>query len=289
MAIKFNMAKASENLMKMGSNFLQMGTLYGMSQSMNGCGRGGSIWGGGFGYGGGMGFGYGPMAPSPFLAHPMYGDMEGTNPYLTQMGLADAENYGAARAEYDMQQMAMRNEEQRELQMPRVPEGQNTELAEDFTVANKAGLDFKFTTDSWQELNKKENRTTEEQQKLDAEYKGFVVNLARATVANIDKSGNQDGVISKEEYLKYYKEQQPNIDSEKVENHFNNVDLNHDGVIDYTEKAALINLIDQDENGKVDGNIAIIDNQAASSLLYNENSTESQAELAKNRQFLFGN
>lgn len=278
MTIKFNMAKASENLMKMGSNFVQMGTLYGMSQSMNGCGRGGSIWGGGFGYG--------PMAPSPFLAHPMYGDMEGTNPYLTQMGLQDAENYGAARAEYDLQQIAMNNEEQREAQIPQVPEGQNTELAENYATATKAGQDFKFTTDSWQELNNKENRTPEEQQKLDTEYKQFVINFAKSSIAKMDQAGNKDGVVSKEEFIKA---QLPGASPEQLENIFNNIDLNHDGILDYTERAALINLLDQDQNGKVDGNITIKDNKSASALLDNENATESRAELAKNRQFLFGN
>lgn len=281
MAITFNLSTFSKNLMNMGSNFLQMGTMYGMSQS-NRCGGGGwggnSIWGGGGGFGG-----YGMGAPSPFLSHPMYGE-QGADPYLAQMGMADAANYGAARAHYDMQKM----QAEQDAKLPLVPEGQSTEQAENFDAASKANKDYKFVTDGWQELNNKADKTKEDEQKLGKEYKQFVVEFAKSYVERADQKGDKDGTMSKEEYMKQIKESYPDRDAKGLEKMFDCIDTDKNGVVDYTEAAAMFYLIDKDKNDDTDGIMEISNNKAIGAKSQ-ENPDELKKDLVNSYKLLFGN
>ena len=136
------------------------------------------------------------------------------------------------------------------------------EFGEDGKVKD---ISLDITGDEWRALAGKKNKTAEEKQQLDTQYKSAVKNAGFAYHAFIDeKFGNNDGVIDEAEYTAFEDEAVPDElrnDEEamaqiKEMSHiaFNRLDLNKDGKIDYEEISVYLHAMDfGTEDGKSNG------------------------------------
>lgn len=136
------------------------------------------------------------------------------------------------------------------------------EFAENGKVKN---ISLDIVGDDWRALAGKKDKTDEEKQQLDTQYKSAVKDLGLAYHAFIDeKYGNNDGLIDENEYAAFEDaavpdelrsdEESMKLLKEMSSIAFNRLDLNKDGKIDYEELSSYIHAMDfGTETGKSNG------------------------------------
>lgn len=164
-------------------------------------------------------------------------------------------------------------------------------------------ISLDITGDEWRALAGKKDKTAEEKQQLDTQYKSAVKNAGFAYHAFIDeKFGNNDGVIDEAEYTAFEDESVPDElrnDEEamaqiKEMSHiaFNRLDLNKDGKIDYEEISAYLHAMDfGTEDGKskgLNGKISAYDFMVNSLALSKEEKSSLDDKLKYAYNALFG-
>lgn len=247
-------------MQKIGKNMMQTAMFYGQSkmtlhQSEFGFG---SIWGGG--YMGGCNGGY------------MGGCNNMWNMY-NQQTLNFAYQQGYNEMAMRLQQ-SLSNTPTQHTQNPAasaVPQGSDTKLGEAYEEAEKNQQSFNFIKPELAEITDANKKKTVYNQKFTA--------LGQSLLANVDKnSGNQDGYITLEEFLKNEKADTDATKKANMQKVFNQLDQNGDGKVDYKELTAMLAMYDANSDGEISkeefnkGDTSLINGTATKSLQdkYNE-------------------
>lgn len=257
-----------QSLQKIGKNMMQTAMFYGQSkmalhQSEFGFG---SIWGGGYGgyMGGGSIWGCGCGG--------YMGGCYGMNMY-NQQTLNFAYQQGYNEMAMRLQQ-SLSNTPTQHTQNPAadaVGKDTDTKLGAAYEEAEKNGTDYEVIK---QDLTAISDTT----QKKTIYTKAFE-DLGKSLLANIDKnSGNQDGYITLEEFLKNEKADTDATKKANMQKVFNQLDQNGDGKVDYKELTAMLAMYDANSDGKISkeefnkGDTSLINGTATKSLQdkYNE-------------------
>lgn len=257
-----------QSLQKIGKNMMQTAMFYGQSkmalhQSEFGFG---SIWGGGYGgyMGGGSIWGCGCGG--------YMGGCYGMNMY-NQQTLNFAYQQGYNEMAMRLQQ-ALSNTPTQHTQNPAadaVGKDTDTKFGAAYEEAEKNGTDYEVIK---QDLTAISDTT----QKKTIYTKAFE-DLGKSLLANIDKnSGNQDGYITLEEFLKNEKADTDATKKANMQKVFNQLDQNGDGKVDYKELTAMLAMYDANSDGEISkeefnkGDTSLINGTATKSLQdkYNE-------------------
>lgn len=256
-----------QSLQKIGKNMMQTAMFYGQSkmalhQSEFGFG---SIWGGG--YMGGCNGGY------------MGGCNNMWNMYNQQtLNFAYQQGYN----EIAMRMQNVHNgtsglsgtipvEHTNNPAASAVPQGNDTKLGEAYEEAEKNQQSFNFIKPELAEITDANKKKTVYNQKFTA--------LGQSLLANVDKnSGNQDGYITLEEFLKNEKADTDATKKANMQKVFKQLDQNGDGKVDYKELTAMLAMYDTDGDGDITkeefnkGDTSLINGTATKSLQdkYNE-------------------
>ena len=222
-----------QSLQKIGKNMMQTAMFYGQSkmalhQSEFGFG---SIWGGG--YMGGCNGGY------------MGGCNNMWNMYNQQtLNMAYQQGYNEMAMRL---QQALSNTPTQHTQNPAadaVGKDTDTKFGAAYEEAEKNGTDYEVIK---QDLTAISDTT----QKKTIYTKAFE-DLGKSLLANIDKnSGNQDGYITLEEFLKNEKADTDATKKANMQKVFNQLDQNGDGKVDYKELTAMLAMYDANSDGKI--------------------------------------
>lgn len=222
-----------QSLQKIGKNMMQTAMFYGQSkmalhQSEFGFG---SIWGGG--YMGGCNGGY------------MGGCNNMWNMY-NQQTLNFAYQQGYNEMAMRLQQ-SLSNTPTQHTQNPAasaVPQGSDTKLGEAYEEAEKNQQSFNFRKPELAEITDANEKKTVYNQAFTA--------LGQSLLANVDKnSGNQDGYITLEEFLKNEKADTDATKKANMQKVFNQLDQNGDGKVDYKELTAMLAMYDANSDGEI--------------------------------------
>lgn len=249
-----------QSLQKISKNMMQTAMFYGQSkmalhQSEFGFG---SIWGGG--YMGGCNGGY------------MGGCNNMWNMY-NQQTLNMAYQQGYTEMAFRLQQ-SLNNTPTQHTKNPAadaVGKDTKTELGADYEEAEKNGTNFEF-------VKSKLPQFPEAKDKKEFYTQAFTL-LGQSLLANIDKnSGNQDGYITLEEFLKNEKADTDATKKANMQKVFNQLDQNGDGKVDYKELTAMLAMYDANSDGEISkeefnkGDTSLINGTATKSLQdkYNE-------------------
>ena len=230
-----------QSLQKIGKNMMQTAMFYGQSkmalhQSEFGFG---SIWGGGYGgyMGGGSIWGCGCGG--------YMGGCYGMNMY-NQQTLNFAYQQGYNEMAMRLQQ-SLSNTPTQHTQNPAadaVGKDTKTELGADYEEAEKNGTNFEF-------VKSKLPQFPEAKDKKEFYTQAFTL-LGQSLLANIDKnSGNQDGYITLEEFLKNEKADTDATKKANMQKVFNQLDQNGDGKVDYKELTAMLAMYDANSDGEI--------------------------------------
>ena len=257
-----------QSLQKIGKNMMQTAMFYGQSkmalhQSEFGFG---SIWGGGYGgyMGGGSIWGCGCGG--------YMGGCYGMNMY-NQQTLNFAYQQGYNEMAMRLQQ-SLSNTPTQHTQNPAadaVGKDTDTKFGAAYEEAEKNGTDYEVIK---QDLTAISDTT----QKKTIYTKAFE-DLGKSLLANIDKnSGNQDGYITLEEFLKNEKADTDATKKANMQKVFNQLDQNGDGKVDYKELTAMLAMYDANSDGDISkeefnkGDTSLINGTATKSLQdkYNE-------------------
>lgn len=218
-----------QSLQKIGKNMMQTAMFYGQSkmalhQSEFGFG---SIWGGG--YMGGCMCSYSNMWD-------MY----------NQQTLNMAYQQGYTEMAFRLQQ-SLNNTPTQHTKNPAadaVGKDTKTELGADYEEAEKNGTNFEF-------VKSKLPQFPEAKDKKEFYTQAFTL-LGQSLLANIDKnSGNQDGYITLEEFLKNEKADTDATKKANMQKVFNQLDQNGDGKVDYKELTAMLAMYDANSDGEI--------------------------------------
>lgn len=249
-----------QSLQKIGKNMMQTAMFYGQSkmalhQSEFGFG---SIWGGG--YMGGCNGRY------------MGGCNNMWNMY-NQQTLNFAYQQGYNEMAMRLQQ-SLSNTPTQHTQNPAadaVGKDTKTELGADYEEAEKNGTDYEVIKQDLTDISDTTQKKTI--------YTKAFEDLGKSLLANIDKnSGNQDGYITLEEFLKNEKADTDATKKANMQKVFNQLDQNGDGKVDYKELTAMLAMYDANSDGKISkeefnkGDTSLINGTATKSLQdkYNE-------------------
>lgn len=218
-----------QSLQKIGKNMMQTAMFYGQSkmalhQSEFGYG---SIWGGG--YMGGCMCSYSNMWD-------MY----------NQQTLNMAYQQGYTEMAMRLQQ-SLSNTPTQHTKNPAadaVGKDTKTELGEAYEEAEKNQQSFNFIKPELAEITDANEKKTVYNQAFTA--------LGQSLLANVDKnSGNQDGYITLEEFLKNEKADTDATKKANMQKVFNQLDQNGDGKVDYKELTAMLAMYDADKDGEI--------------------------------------
>lgn len=228
-----------QSLQKIGKNMMQTAMFYGQSkmalhQSEFGFG---SIWGGG--YMGGCNGGY------------MGGCNNMWNMY-NQQTLNFAYQQGYSEVAMRMQNVlngtsglsgTIPVEHTNNPAASAVPQGSDTKLGEAYEEAEKNQQSFNFKKPELAEITDANEKKTVYNQAFTA--------LGQSLLANVDKnSGNQDGYITLEEFLKNEKADTDATKKANMQKVFNQLDQNGDGKVDYKELTAMLAMYDANSDGE---------------------------------------
>lgn len=257
-----------QSLQKIGKNMMQTAMFYGQSkmalhQSEFGFG---SIWGGGYGgyMGGGSIWGCGCGG--------YMGGCYGMNMY-NQQTLNFAYQQGYNEMAMRLQQ-ALSNTPTQHTQNPAadaVGKDTDTKFGAAYEEAEKNGTDYEVIKQDLTEISDTTQKKTIYTKDFEA--------LGKSLLANIDKnSGNQDGYITLEEFLKNEKADTDATKKANMQKVFNQLDQNGDGKVDYKELTAMLAMYDANSDGKISkeefnkGDTSLINGTATKSLQdkYNE-------------------
>lgn len=257
-----------QSLQKIGKNMMQTAMFYGQSkmalhQSEFGFG---SIWGGGYGgyMGGGSIWGCGCGG--------YMGGCYGMNMY-NQQTLNFAYQQGYNEMAMRLQQ-SLSNTPTQHTQNPAadaVGKDTDTKLGAAYEEAEKNGTDYEVIKQDLTEISDTTQKKTIYTKDFEA--------LGKSLLANIDKnSGNQDGYITLEEFLKNEKADTDATKKANMQKVFNQLDQNGDGKVDYKELTAMLAMYDANSDGKISkeefnkGDTSLINGTATKSLQdkYNE-------------------
>lgn len=229
-----------QSLQKIGKNMMQTAMFYGQSkmalhQSEFGFG---SIWGGG--YMGGCNGGY------------MGGCNNMWNMYNQQtLNFAYQQGYN----EIAMRMQNVHNgtsglsgtipvEHTNNPAASAVPQGIDTKLGEAYEEAEKNQQSFNFIKPELAEITDANKKKTVYNQRFTA--------LGQSLLANVDKnSGNKDGYITLEEFLKNEKADTDATKKANMQKVFNQLDQNGDGKVDYKELTAMLAMYDANSDGEI--------------------------------------
>lgn len=229
-----------QSLQKIGKNMMQTAMFYGQSkmalhQSEFGFG---SIWGGG--YMGGCNGGY------------MGGCNNMWNMYNQQtLNFAYQQGYN----EIAMRMQNIHNgtsglsgtipvEHTNNPAASAVSQGIDTKLGEAYEEAEKNQQSFNFIKPELAEITDANKKKTVYNQRFTA--------LGQSLLANVDKnSGNQDGYITLEEFLKNEKADTDATKKANMQKVFNQLDQNGDGKVDYKELTAMLAMYDANSDGEI--------------------------------------
>lgn len=258
-----------QSLQKIGKNMMQTAMFYGQSkmalhQSEFGFG---SIWGGGYGgyMGGGSIWGCG-----------CGGYMGGCNNMwnmYNQQTLNFAYQQGYNEIAMRLQQ-ALSNTPTQHTQNPAadaVGKDTDTKFGAAYEEAEKNGTDYEVIKQDLTDISDTTQKKTI--------YTKAFEDLGKSLLANIDKnSGNQDGYITLEEFLKNEKADTDATKKANMQKVFNQLDQNGDGKVDYKELTAMLAMYDANSDGKISkeefnkGDTSLINGTATKSLQdkYNE-------------------
>lgn len=218
-----------QSLQKIGKNMMQTAMFYGQSkmalhQSEFGFG---SIWGGG--YMGGCMCSYSNMWD-------MY------NQQTLNMAYQQGYNEMAMRL-----QQSLSNTPTQHTKNPAadaVGKDTKTELGADYEEAEKNQQSFNFIKPELAEITDANEKKTVYNQAFTA--------LGQSLLANVDKnSGNQDGYITLEEFLKNEKADTDATKKANMQKVFNQLDQNGDGKVDYKELTAMLAMYDANSDGEI--------------------------------------
>lgn len=228
-----------QSLQKIGKNMMQTAMFYGQSkmalhQSEFGFG---SIWGGG--YMGGCNGGY------------MGGCNNMWNMYNQQtLNFAYQQGYN----EIAMRMQNIHNgtsglsgtipvEHTNNPAASAVPQGIDTKLGKAYEEAEKNQQSFNFIKPELAEITDANEKKTV--------YNQTFTELGQSLLANVDKnSGNQDGYITLEEFLKNEKADTDATKKANMQKVFNQLDQNGDGKVDYKELTAMLAMYDANSDGE---------------------------------------
>lgn len=257
-----------QSLQKIGKNMMQTAMFYGQSkmalhQSEFGFG---SIWGGGYGgyMGGGSIWGCGCGG--------YMGGCYGMNMY-NQQTLNFAYQQGYNEMAMRLQQ-SLSNTPTQHTQNPAadaVGKDTDTKLGAAYEEAEKNGTDYEVIKQDLTEISDTTQKKTIYTKDFEA--------LGKSLLANIDKnSGNQDGYITLEEFLKNEKADTDATKKANMQKVFNQLDQNGDGKVDYKELTAMLAMYDANSDGEISkeefnkGDTSLINGTATKSLQdkYNE-------------------
>ena len=230
-----------QSLQKIGKNMMQTAMFYGQSkmalhQSEFGFG---SIWGGGYGgyMGGGSIWGCGCGG--------YMGVCYGMNMY-NQQTLNFAYQQGYNEMAMRLQQ-SLSNTPTQHTQNPAadaVGKDTDTKLGAAYEEAEKNGTDYEVIKQDLTEISDTTQKKTIYTKDFEA--------LGKSLLANIDKnSGNQDGYITLEEFLKNEKADTDATKKANMQKVFNQLDQNGDGKVDYKELTAMLAMYDANSDGKI--------------------------------------
>ena len=257
-----------QSLQKIGKNMMQTAMFYGQSkmalhQSEFGFG---SIWGGGYGgyMGGGSIWGCGCGG--------YMGGCYGMNMY-NQQTLNFAYQQGYNEMAMRLQQ-SLSNTPTQHTQNPAadaVGKDTDTKFGAAYEEAEKNGTDYEVIKQDLTEISDTTQKKTI--------YTKAFEDLGKSLLANIDKnSGNQDGYITLEEFLKNEKADTDATKKANMQKVFNQLDQNGDGKVDYKELTAMLAMYDANSDGEISkeefnkGDTSLINGTATKSLQdkYNE-------------------
>lgn len=222
-----------QSLQKIGKNMMQTAMFYGQSkmalhQSEFGFG---SIWGGG--YMGGCNGGY------------MGGCNNMWNMY-NQQTLNMAYQQGYTEMAFRLQQ-SLNNTPTQHTKNPAadaVGKDTDTKLGAAYEEAEKNGTDYEVIKQDLTEISDTTQKKTI--------YTKAFEDLGKSLLANIDKnSGNQDGYITLEEFLKNEKADTDATKKANMQKVFNQLDQNGDGKVDYKELTAMLAMYDANSDGEI--------------------------------------
>lgn len=167
-----------------------------------------------------------------------------------------------------------------------------------------ANMSFDVTGDEYRTLANKKGKTAEEIQKMKDLYKQGFVNFGKSYTSFIDKKyGNGDGVLTKDEYVKYEmadasKETKEFVNTSDAENVFSHIDVNADNEVSVEEMAAFGSMLDMsiglgnDKAGGVNGKIKAGDMQSNMANMVKSSDTEDgkamDGKMKTMYDFLFG-
>lgn len=231
-----------QSLQKIGKNMMQTAMFYGQSkmalhQSEFGFG---SIWGGGYGgyMGGGSIWGCG-------CGGYMGGCNNMWNMYNQQtLNMAYQQGYNEMAMRL---QQALSNTPTQHTQNPAadaVGKDTDTKFGAAYEEAEKNGTDYEVIKQDLTEISDTTQKKTIYTKDFEA--------LGKSLLANIDKnSGNQDGYITLEEFLKNEKADTDATKKANMQKVFNQLDQNGDGKVDYKELTAMLAMYDANSDGKI--------------------------------------
>lgn len=257
-----------QSLQKIGKNMMQTAMFYGQSkmalhQSEFGFG---SIWGGGYGgyMGGGSIWGCGCGG--------YMGGCYGMNMYNQQtLNFAYQQGYNEMAMRLQQSLSNTPTQHTQNSAADAVGKDTDTKLGAAYEEAEKNGTDYEVIK---QDLTAISDTT----QKKTIYTKAFE-DLGKSLLANIDKnSGNQDGYITLEEFLKNEKADTDATKKANMQKVFNQLDQNGDGKVDYKELTAMLAMYDANSDGEISkeefnkGDTSLINGTATKSLQnkYNE-------------------
>lgn len=222
-----------QSLQKIGKNLMGTAMFYGQSkmalhQSEFGFG---SIWGGG--YMGGCNGGY------------MGGCNNMWNMYNQQtLNMAYQQGYNEMAMRL---QQALSNTPTQHTQNPvadAVGKDTDTKFGAAYEEAEKNGTDYEVIKQDLTAISDTTQKKTVYNQAFTA--------LGQSLLANVDKnSGNQDGYITLEEFLKNEKADTDATKKANMQKVFNQLDQNGDGKVDYKELTAMLAMYDANSDGKI--------------------------------------
>lgn len=222
-----------QSLQKIGKNMMQTAMFYGQSkmalhQSEFGFG---SIWGGG--YMGGCNGGY------------MGGCNNMWNMYNQQtLNMAYQQGYNEMAMRL---QQALSNTPTQHTQNPvadAVGKDTDTKFGAAYEEAEKNGTDYEVIKQDLTAISDTTQKKTVYNQAFTA--------LGQSLLANVDKnSGNQDGYITLEEFLKNEKADTDATKKANMQKVFNQLDQNGDGKVDYKELTAMLAMYDANSDGEI--------------------------------------
>lgn len=230
-----------QSLQKIGKNMMQTAMFYGQSkmalhQSEFGFG---SIWGGGYGgyMGGGSIWGCGCGG--------YMGGCYGMNMYNQQtLNMAYQQGYNEMAMRL---QQALSNTPTQHTQNPAadaVGKDTDTKFGAAYEEAEKNGTDYEVIKQDLTEISDTTQKKTIYTKDFEA--------LGKSLLANIDKnSGNQDGYITLEEFLKNEKADTDATKKANMQKVFNQLDQNGDGKVDYKELTAMLAMYDANSDGEI--------------------------------------